>query len=84
MLRTAPTWLARFAMAVDSSAGWSTFACGAEQKPASAGFCSARRLLKPVASAKRIATSRRLIPGDEEGDVEYALLREEWEARRRG
>ena len=24
------------------------------------------------------------IPGDEEGDVEYALLREEWEARRRG
>jgi RimJ/RimL family protein N-acetyltransferase len=24
------------------------------------------------------------IPGDEEGDVEYALRREEWEARRRG
>jgi RimJ/RimL family protein N-acetyltransferase len=24
------------------------------------------------------------IPGDEHGDIEYAITREEWEARRRG
>ena len=84
MLRTAPTWLARFAMAVDSSAGWSTFACGAG---AEAGECRLPLRAKTPEAGRfrdRLATSRRLIPGDEEGDVEYALLREEWEARRRG
>jgi hypothetical protein len=49
-LRTAPTWLARFATAGASPAGWSTFLAQGRNS-ASAKVPAARTPLKPVAFA---------------------------------